>query len=902
MLTATSHKQVSKYLGTRERARRLHQLEEIKKEKTFLPISLAEDLLCLDCSIGEKLAIIEVTGSSNNLLLEDFLTKNLTIWPQDLASASLRLWAEKTERTLWYRLLPLASSPHLSQRVRYTILDVAWSGGGEKILKRFADAEGIEDFSSAFHALLIQRCLQWNIHTDRIFALAETIAKALKAPFPENKALPSALAYLVRYAPADAQKALFSSQYGEILCDFLKIVVTNKEQYSRYEEALKSFIETTPKDNIQSTWKKLQDLWPPVWLRHQLHEKIIAFALDTAAAEAADGPSEDLERKGWTVFAGCTVENIEKALRAVKGEKEFLGAIKLLGGLIPAPLPESIFSDLKERFKKTETPADFLAGLTLRTRIGLSLEAAKKSASADDDSLFSRLLAEEQEYLSLDLGKNGENRLAAWFKNEKFEVDEGYEPESALQQAIKARKIFFDLTYRGTQSDPNFVKSFVNAEGLWPLLAKNWTSPSEEALSLLAAVSRKAPAFFKICYINTLERFTGIDAAALKILDFVRTNEEDELRAVIKALGGIGTSRALQELIACLTRPNFSIPLKLEICNILKLKNVQNLQRELRAAIDDLNSVQEDREDLLELKEALSELLFVPDVAIQQDHDQTVQGASQGGSTSDVVDGNGTGKKEQVDLSGRKNLDETLNGKIPNYKNLSSEVRRALRTAQFFDEQVNLNATSVETIDLAPVIDMQYKALELIFRETFEESCTRVIHRGTIQRKLDIIGYARPIPAAMDEFENYIKNLPIVCTIPFFSKFKLRKMLRSICQFQPGKRFTLDGIKAFALFFLCFGRKQCRYGLQNMFPLCFKSDDMLADYCKSLHIFQDFRNRAAHEGFHPDASNNLQSIWCSTAEIIQNTYRLKEAMEKGSEADFSTPENRSNPVVLHRVS
>ena len=36
--------------------------------------------------------------------------------------------------------------------------------------------------------------------------------------------------------------------------------------------------------------------------------------------------------------------------------------------------------------------------------------------------------------------------------------------------------------------------------------------------------------------------------------------------------------------------------------------------------------------------------------------------------------------------------------------------------------------------------------------------------------------------------------------------------------------------------------------------------ELLFEYCKELHVFQDFRNRAAHEGFHPSASNDLDGI------------------------------------------
>jgi hypothetical protein len=209
-----------------------------------------------------------------------------------------------------------------------------------------------------------------------------------------------------------------------------------------------------------------------------------------------------------------------------------------------------------------------------------------------------------------------------------------------------------------------------------------------------------------------------------------------------------------------------------------------------------------------------------------------------------------------------------------------------LRTAEFFHKQVNASDTHA-AIDLSPVIDMQYKAMELTFREMFEGPCKNLIHEGILQRKLDVIGYARPIEHAMTEFENFIGNLPVISTIPFFSKFKLRKMLRAICQFRPGRRFTLDGLKAFGLFFLCFGRKNDRYGLENLFNLPFASDLELFEFTKKLHMFQDVRNRAAHEGFQPDASNDIDAIWLLTSDIVSTAYKIKEAL-------------RANPVSPNR--
>ena len=113
-------------------------------------------------------------------------------------------------------------------------------------------------------------------------------------------------------------------------------------------------------------------------------------------------------------------------------------------------------------------------------------------------------------------------------------------------------------------------------------------------------------------------------------------------------------------------------------------------------------------------------------------------------------------------------------------------------------------------------------------------------------------------------------------------------MLRAICQFRPGKRFTLDGLKAFALFFVCFSRSECRYGLNDTFPLPGMTDEELYLFCKELHIFQDFRNRAAHEGFHPDASNDLDGIWMDTVSIIHGMVRIETIVNNHSQQSRKT--------------
>jgi hypothetical protein len=428
------------------------------------------------------------------------------------------------------------------------------------------------------------------------------------------------------------------------------------------------------------------------------------------------------------------------------------------------------------------------------------------------------------------------------------------------------------LAYRGKKG------AVPSGDHFFTLLADAWQAPSEAKLASLAPAARQVEGVFRLCYLNTLGRFKGTDQAALKLLDFTRSKEEDDLRAVLYALGGIGTGRATQELVAALTRPNITPALQIDACAILAKLDVANLQNELRSAINDLSVTPDVDTGAWDVREAIAALLTTAPAA-------PAPAPEAGGPAA---------------LFSDQALDQALSGKIAHYRELSSEVKRALRTSQFFHVQVS-GASAPESIDLSPVIDMQYKALELLFRETFEEACSRLIHRGVLQRRLDVIGYARPIPRSMDEFEAYIAALPIVREIPFFSKFKLRKMLRAICQFRPGKRFTLDGLKAFALFFLCFGRSACRYGLNDLFPLGFKSDAELYEFCKGLHMQQDVRNRAAHEGFHPDASSDIDGIWRATAEIVQSAFKAKAHVEELMRSEFS-PKSRSQPIIEKKVS
>lgn len=336
-------------------------------------------------------------------------------------------------------------------------------------------------------------------------------------------------------------------------------------------------------------------------------------------------------------------------------------------------------------------------------------------------------------------------------------------PEASLKLSPQdsARRNFFEVAMKSKSPSPDAAN-----DEFWGQLTNAWQNPKEKLLPALATSSRAAPKIFQYCYILTLGRFEGMDEAALKILDFIRSEEESVLRAAVHALAKINTPRSSQELINAMTRPNATLGIQLEICSILKEKNLSALQPEIRSTYADLiDSYQIKDEQYLALRDALTELITPNTVAAEN---SLIAGAED--------------KNQAFDEDISRDLDKKLTAKIPNYRSLSAEVRRSLRTAQFFDDIMPKSAT-VGSIDISPVIDMQYKSLELLFRESFEEVASRKIEIGMLQHKLDVIGYARPIPSAMDEFENYIERLPVICKIPFSANLNFEKCYAQFVSF-----------------------------------------------------------------------------------------------------------------------
>ncbi|NBW80117.1 hypothetical protein EBR21_00025 [bacterium] len=312
--------------------------------------------------------------------------------------------------------------------------------------------------------------------------------------------------------------------------------------------------------------------------------------------------------------------------------------------------------------------------------------------------------------------------------------------------------------------------------------------------------------------------------------------------------------RAQQALIRCVGRNAISDELKLGILEDMTIHNPTEILQELRTL------------EILRLPQHIDDAVrdAVGRVAALIDETETIQSESEQGKV--------------VRLNGQ-DIDSTIRSLLPNHDQLNVDSRSALRTAEMI--LVQSKSWTQGGMDLSPIVNMHCKAVELVLRESFEPFTDALLRRGQLSRKLDILGYARPIPEKMQVFEDTLANLPIIRTIPYFSKFKLRKMLRGVCLYRPGKRFTLDGPKAFALFFLVVSRQICPFGLEKMLNLGFENDKDLFEYIKLIHSLQDSRNRAVHEGLTWEAKDEIESMRAQAFKIIEITLKIKKHLVAG---------------------
>ncbi|MBF0442755.1 MAG: hypothetical protein HQK54_12690 [Oligoflexales bacterium] len=849
---------IQKYLDTPSTSERIEILKGYKREKKYIPITISYDLLNSNLNEQEKIAILGVTDNSNQIAFEDMIIRGIHQWSQNMSSIALWEWAGRTECLLWHRMIPLLSSPDLPQRISYTLLDLAWCGGGDILIRECTGLKDLETLSQAFLGLLFKRSLQWNIETERLVEIARTYLNQIHINSTQNtKSIPYAIAYLLRFDNRTLDRINWKNNYFGIWPDIIFQLSRNSPEGG---DCLKlQHILENPND--KNMIHDMEKLWPPLWKRNLLSEDVISASLALMLGKLDSRIPVNFI---WNIFSGIPSKKLITAMIQLAEDEIFFKSLSAIGNLVHHSDTDILSDELRERLKKLTTNENLLKMIPSSYQIKINSLKILKPA-------FSKIL-EEREAILKDPNANLSTNSYKEFAENVFTDgnDNRNDPD------IKERHLFMNLAYGG-KNIPD-----VTGDSFWISMINAWKAPSERLIEDLSIKARKSQHIYKTCYIDTLGRFKGYDKAALKLLDFIRSHDEEVLISIVRSLSGIDTQRSYQEMISFLTRPNITINVQMEIASLLKKASLTNLQSELRSAISDLKIDSKNENAIRDLKESLMSLLLP--VSLESHHNNNIA----------------TGY-DNSDTSTTDQLDTELSKRISSYKNLSSETKRALRTAQFFQNFL-ASSGNPKSIDLSPAIDMQYKALELTFRELFENPANLVLNQGILQKKLDLIGYARPIVTAMDEFERYIGSLNTISSIPFFSTFKLRKMLRAICQFRRGKRFTLDGLKAFGLFFICFSRKSCNYGLANLFPIPGINDEELAVFCKKVHIFQDFRNRAAHEGFHPDASSDLEGIWVQTSEIIDMAFRIETSMteETKEHAESADSSKKKQPVVIQK--
>jgi hypothetical protein len=682
----------------------------------------------------EKVALVEFTGVLSHEAHESWLFDQITKSDQNVGVALLRHWAKGSQHSLASKLEWMIKLPGLPQRLSYTILDCAPQSFSPRLTEAVVELGGWNDFSPAYHCLLLEKAIVNRQSSVLLTRLALDILNRNKSNHhSDDKSLISAMIWLL-YAKSDIDFSVFS---------------------------------------------KIDDSY------------------------------------GWVNFA--------KQLQ-LKHQSDLL----FLTEEIPANASKNKMPSSRNK-KDKEQPFNRLLEIPIWT-LACYLNRVKDAASQDALDRFAQMVTSHFRQATHQTSK---------FEDVKPEFSSKNESRSELQNWL-------------FRSSNEVIEEKPDQDSFWSYVDQIRSPKFVMDLKVLASLTkqaRKISGWSQLVYLDVLGQFKGSDDAVLKLMDHIRSVDEQELILVSNSLSRIGTNRSLMELISMLTRPNASLNVKQSVVQNLGKHDLTSLQHEIRTTLNDIDDKPIHGNPLSEIKEALQGMLN-----IELPRSLALPRQSRESETTDRA------------------LDIELAQKIKIFDVLSSEVKRALRTALFFEKTTGGGSTSL-AIDLSPLVDMQYKAMELLYREKFEDLVNRSMKSGEISRKLDNIGYARPIPHKMDEFESYVASLPIVRDIPFFSKFKLRKMLRAMCQFEPGKRFTLDGLKAFGLFFLCFGRKSCKFGLADLVSTPFDSDEPLIDYVKELHIFQDLRNRAAHEGFHPDARNDTSKIWVTTAKCVELAYK-----------------------------
>ncbi|KAB8027777.1 hypothetical protein [Fluviispira multicolorata] len=359
---------------------------------------------------------------------------------------------------------------------------------------------------------------------------------------------------------------------------------------------------------------------------------------------------------------------------------------------------------------------------------------------------------------------------------------------------------------------------------------------------------RIAPHVEKRWIVRALVKLDTDDAIKAILYQALQHIDNDFVEHTIVELLRSKHTRAQQALIRTISKQNISSAIKIKIIKEISLENPEEILQELKT----LQLLRLPEEIDKEIQEAIARV------------------------SSKVINPQKPKNEKDTKISSQ-DIDLIIKSLIPYSSDLSIDSKSALRTAEMI--LIQSIDWGNEAVDLSPIVNMHCKAVELTMRDTFEAYTDALVRKGELSKKLDSIGYAKGTIDKMNSFEDYIANLPIIRSIPYFSKFKLRKMLRAICLYRPGKRFTLDGPKAFALLLLVAARKECQFNLNKMMNLGFESDIDLFEFIKLVHSLQDSRNRAVHEGLTWEARDEIESMRKQAYKIISTCLIIGRSLE-----------------------
>ncbi|WP_186649404.1 hypothetical protein [Fluviispira vulneris] len=374
---------------------------------------------------------------------------------------------------------------------------------------------------------------------------------------------------------------------------------------------------------------------------------------------------------------------------------------------------------------------------------------------------------------------------------------------------------------------------------------------------------RIAPHVEKRWIVRALVKLDTDDAIKAILYQALQHIDIDFVEHTIVELLRSKHTRSQQALIRSISKQNISLAIKIKIIREISLENPEEILQELKTL------------QLLRLPESI-------DKEIQEAIARVSQKVTQPQKP----------KSESDTKISSQDIDLIIKSLVPYASYLSIDSKSALRTAEMI--LIQSIDWGNEAVDLSPIVNMHCKAVELTMRDTFEAYTDSLVRKGELSKKLEIIGYGKGVIEKMNAFEDYIANLPVIRSIPYFSKFKLRKMLRAICLYRPGKRFTLDGPKAFALLLLVAARNECQFHLNQMMNLGFATDNDLFEFIKLVHSLQDSRNRAVHEGLTWEARDEIESMRKQAYKIISTCLTIGRSLET-----FVPQKNYDSPMETY---